>query len=290
MVRLKKLGHMGIRVPDVKRSVDFYSRVFGLEVSERTEEGAVYLRCGPDHHSHVLYPAGRERLGLHHVAFEVTDPEELERAASIFERQGVPIIYGPGPGDEPGIARSLYVLDPDGNRVELYCGMQQIIRHEATSIMPTNIGHALFKMSDLAKAEHFYVDLLGLKVSDRVRGVATWLRYDPNHHGFALGQARTPGLHHTMYHVRDFGEVERAAGIVTENKLRILWGPGRHQGPGAAYFLYFYDPDGNILEVGCNMEQIWDESYQGREWELGAAVGGDFGGPAPQEFLDTLIG
>ena len=290
MVNLKKIGHVGIRVPDMERALDFYSGVFGLEISERTEEGAVYLRCGPDHHSHVLYPLGQRRPGLDHVAFEVADPEGLESAANFLKEQGVPISSGPGPGDEPGVARSLRVLDPDGNRVELYCGVEQISRHEAKGIMPTKIGHALVKVSDLAKAEHFYIDLLGLKVSDRLPGVATWLRCNPDHHGFALAQAKTPGLHHTMYGIRDFGEIERAAGIVKENKVPILWGPGRHEGPGSAYFLYFFDPDRNIVEIGCNMEQIWDESYLGRVWDPEAALGGAFAGPAPKEFLATLTG
>ena len=57
-----------------------------------------------------------------------------------------------------------------------------------------------------------------------------------------------------------------------------------------AYFLYFFDPDRNIVEIGCNMEQIWDESYQGRMWDPDTALGGAFAGPAPQEFLATLTG
>ena len=92
MVRLKKLGHMGIRAPDMKRALDFYSGVFGLEVSERTGEGAVYLRCGPDHHSQVLYPAGQGRPGLDHVAIGWNSTAGWSRSPGMRQRASCPLI------------------------------------------------------------------------------------------------------------------------------------------------------------------------------------------------------
>ncbi len=89
MIKIKKVGHMAMRVPDPERGARFYAEILGFEVSGRAD-GVVFLRCGSDHHSTVLYPIDHSspwdahiprRTGLHHFAFEVGSREELEKAA-----------------------------------------------------------------------------------------------------------------------------------------------------------------------------------------------------------------
>ena len=61
-------------------------------------------------------PGGRH-LGLYHFGLKVGDTDdELREAVARLEEAGVPIV---GSSDHT-VTHSLYILDPDGNEIELY--------------------------------------------------------------------------------------------------------------------------------------------------------------------------
>ena len=61
-------------------------------------------------------PLGR-RLGFYHAAFKIGDTiEELKSAYKYLMQNGVDII---GTSDHT-VSKSIYLLDPDGNEIELY--------------------------------------------------------------------------------------------------------------------------------------------------------------------------
>ena len=57
-----------------------------------------------------------EALGLYHVAFEVPDEATLGEMVSRLEERGLDFT-----GIDHGISKSVYVVDPDGHGVEIYC-------------------------------------------------------------------------------------------------------------------------------------------------------------------------
>ena len=63
-MHIKRLGQIGMTVPDVERVAAFYENIVGLEISDRAD-GAIFLRSSAEHHCLCLYP-GTERK-LHHV-------------------------------------------------------------------------------------------------------------------------------------------------------------------------------------------------------------------------------
>ena len=76
----------------------------------------------------------------------------------------------------------------------------------------------------------------------------------------------SPGLEHFSYEVEDYQEVERAVSLLQENDIEIVRGPGKH-GPGENIFLVFKDPDGNLVEIYCEMVQVTeDQPYKARTW------------------------
>src|SRR5947209_3835788 len=57
--KVTKIGPVRLFVPDVARSVDYYSHILGLTItSELDYQGhhCVFLRCGVEHHTLALYP------------------------------------------------------------------------------------------------------------------------------------------------------------------------------------------------------------------------------------------
>ncbi len=120
--------HTMIRVGDLERSVDFYTRVLGFSEVKRSDypDGKftlVFLRApgdpeggpmleltynwGVDHYDHGT--------GYGHVAYQV---ESMEEVAKRLEAAGVGFSWGPGKTPD-GRTTMAFVDDPDGYKIEL---------------------------------------------------------------------------------------------------------------------------------------------------------------------------
>ena len=123
-MRVKRLGHVVLRVRELERSVRFYGEVLGLREVARYGGRMVFFSLGENHHDLALQEVGAgapsphpRSVGLYHVAFKVGDGiEELRAWRDHLERHSVPIL---GASDHR-VSQALYVTDPDGIEIELY--------------------------------------------------------------------------------------------------------------------------------------------------------------------------
>jgi catechol 2,3-dioxygenase-like lactoylglutathione lyase family enzyme len=153
-IRLSRVGHIGIHVSDVERSIAFYREVLGLKVTGHWgppdfSRPICFMRIDDKHHDVVLFElaedakkAGvvavdsrhRTTPGIDHIAFEIDSREDWLLALDHVRDRGVKIVSGPyvhGPeGGETFVGGSgshaFYFLDPDGNRLEVYCWMMKV--------------------------------------------------------------------------------------------------------------------------------------------------------------------
>jgi catechol-2,3-dioxygenase len=126
MIHLKRLGHVLMRVADVERSKAFYSNVLGFEVVEQDpEHGGVFMTLGEHGHTLDITPVEdpataqtlvQNRLGVHHIAFQVDSYEALKDAYFTLQEQGVKVDRAIDHVSQ----QSIYFYDPDGNRLEIY--------------------------------------------------------------------------------------------------------------------------------------------------------------------------
>ncbi len=131
-MKVHELGHIVLYVSDLARSRRFYGEVLGWR--EITPESgmqfpAAAFSSGRTHHELLLIevgpnatpiPPGR-RLGLYHFGLKVGESDaELREARDAVLRSGARLV---GATDH-GVTHSLYVLDPDGNELELYIDVQ----------------------------------------------------------------------------------------------------------------------------------------------------------------------
>lgn len=126
-MEVKELGHLVLYVRDVPRSAAFYRDVLGWEVAVPVTAGipVAAFSSGRTHHELLLIevgedaarqPAGRH-LGLYHFGLKVGDTDdELREAVARLNEAEVPIM---GASDHT-VTHSVYILDPDGNEIELY--------------------------------------------------------------------------------------------------------------------------------------------------------------------------
>lgn len=123
-----RIGHVHLKVADLDRALGFWRDVIGLEVQQRMG-GAVFLSADGYHHHIALNtwesagggaPAPGT-TGLYHVALLYPDRAALAAAARRVLAAGLRL---DGASDH-GVSEALYLRDPDGNGVELYCDRPQ---------------------------------------------------------------------------------------------------------------------------------------------------------------------
>jgi catechol 2,3-dioxygenase len=130
-VQVQALGHIVLKVPDLQLAEVFYLHTLGMKVVLRIEDPPMTfftLERPGNHHDFALVeidevasrPAN-DASGLAHVAFKIgSSAEELRLARSALEIERNPVLYEA----ERRFTRSLHVLDPDGNEIELYVDAQ----------------------------------------------------------------------------------------------------------------------------------------------------------------------
>jgi catechol 2,3-dioxygenase len=118
------IGHVHLKVSDIKRALAFYTEVMGFEVQQRWGDSAAFISAGGYHHHIGLNtwesrggkaPA-RGTTGLYHFAILFPNRKELARALNRLLEHEYPI---DGASDH-GVSEAIYLRDPDGNGIEIY--------------------------------------------------------------------------------------------------------------------------------------------------------------------------
>lgn len=136
-MQIKELGHVVLYVKDVERSVHFYRDILGFRMIAHAPRMALFS-SGRTHHELLLIETGQEPQsrksynGLYHIGFKIGDTvEELKAAHEDLIKAGVPIV---GLTDHY-VTKSIYLLDPDGNELELYVDQATDWKTDPTSIL-----------------------------------------------------------------------------------------------------------------------------------------------------------
>lgn len=119
-MRVHELDHIVLDVADVERSLAWYTEVLGLE-GDRVEQwrtGAVPFPSVRVHAGCIIDLFARERTGenMNHLCL-VVDRADVD---AVVADPRLTVVDGPGRRyGARGDGWSVYVLDPDGNTVEL---------------------------------------------------------------------------------------------------------------------------------------------------------------------------
>ena len=130
-MKVHELGHLVLYVRDLDRSRHFYRDVLGFTPLPIEETGfpAAAFSSGRTHHELLLIEVGEQaapipqgrRVGMYHFGLKVgTTDDELREALASLHANDVEVV---GATDH-GVTHSLYLLDPDGNEIELYIDVQ----------------------------------------------------------------------------------------------------------------------------------------------------------------------
>ena len=134
-------------------------------------------------------------------------------------------------------------------------------------IQARKLGHVVLNVRDAAKSRDFYTRTLGLRIShEDLNQGAVFLSFGREHHELALFQMATgeppeasqPGLHHMAWQLGSFEELQaayrdlKAMGVAVESTIEH----------NVTRSVYFRDPDGNRVELYCDMVENGFESMR----------------------------
>lgn len=126
--RIRRTGHLVLRVKDLERSRRFFTEIMKLPVVANSGNGMLFFSTDVNDNHHMLairqaesgatLPA-QNHVGMAHVAYELGSFAELQEAYRSLKEHGVKIRHAVF----HGVTKSVYFYDPDGNVFEFYCNV-----------------------------------------------------------------------------------------------------------------------------------------------------------------------
>jgi catechol 2,3-dioxygenase len=240
------IARVALRVSDLGRSAEFYSRVTGLAIRDRNEDAARLgaLDGGPVRlelkRASRPGSAPRRAAGLFHTAFLYPGRPGLGAALRRLVEARLPLT---GASDHL-VSEALYLDDPDGLGIELYRDRPRSdwpppepgerVRMDtlpldldpvlaaadpAGGANRIEIGHVHLKVADVEGSVRFWTEAIGLELMTRFGPDAAFLADGGYHHhvgvnawlsnGAELEPPDGPGLDRVVVGVDDPGALER---------------------------------------------------------------------------------
>jgi 2,3-dihydroxybiphenyl 1,2-dioxygenase len=174
------------------------------------------------------------------------------------------------------VTRLLHCRDPFGLRIELYVGDRSaagaFVSPRGVSGFVTGeqgLGHMVLAVADAQRAEAFYVEGLGFRLSDHVvlgppgrQLTLTFLHCNARHHTLALAPVPSEKrLNHIMLQVASLDDVGRGLDRARDAHVAISSSLGKHTNDRMVSF-YMRTPSGFEIEYGFGGVEIDDATWR----------------------------
>ncbi|QDC08612.1 bleomycin resistance protein [Oceanicola sp. D3] len=297
---IDRMHYIALKSPDPKAAAEFAAENMGFFLVHVDEAGRHYLSGhGHDNYSLVYVPG--DEAGLEHLSFVLFSSSDLERAATLLERQGVAVTriensdwWKRGP--------AVHFELPSGQRMELTLGvntpapMASIVAPPADAPAPICADHAILRVTDLEPNYEFVSRAMGLRESARITNdagapILGFFRSHTLFHCFGFARSGYQGIHHIQFTLKNPLALYAAYEAMKEKgEVELLWGPLRH-GAGHNMAFYFHDKDRHLIEYSVEEEIVLnDEAYVPRVWSAEDRRGSDeWEGTKPPWFGTTHV-
>ncbi|MQY38730.1 hypothetical protein SRB17_67430 [Streptomyces sp. RB17] len=322
VIKVTDLAWLEFEKPDLDRA-EVFARDFGFAIAARTER-ELWLR-GTFAGSPCMVIRRGQASRFIGTAFRAAERADLDRLARATGSDVRDI-------DVPGGGQSVALLDPSGFPVRVvHCAeqlpalseQQPLVLNTGAGRRRTNatqrpprepsriqrLGHVVLETRVFMRALNWYLDTLGMIVSDflfldgqRGRGpTMAFIRCDQgslavDHHTLALHLGPGTGYVHSAYQVTDLDAIAAGGEYLAERGYRRSWGIGRHI-QGSQLFDYWRDPDHFMLEhfadgdlFSCDLEPGWAPMSASGLAQWGPPVTRDFLGanPSPAKLREVM--
>jgi hypothetical protein len=314
VIKVHDVAWLEFEKPDLVRA-EAFARAFGFATVSRSAD-ELQLRGSDAGAPCVLIRRGATSrfVGTAFTAADEADVRRLAQANGAATRL-LPETIG-------GLAVDL--TNPSGMRVRVVAGTHRLQALPSQSVQAFNfgtelrranatqrpprrparvqrLGHVVLQTTKYLESLNWYLDQLGLIVSDflfypgqRDRGpTMSFLRCDrgqtlADHHTVAIALGPTNRYVHSAYQVCDLDALAAGGEYLKDSGYQRSWGIGRHV-QGSQIFDYWRDPDGFLVEhfsdgdmFDCTMEPGWAPFTGSGLAQWGPPVTKDFLGTNPR--------
>ncbi len=255
-------------VPDIDAAHHFYAN-FGLDV-RRVPDGLELFTYGSAHRWARIFKGEEKKLLW--IIFGI-DECDYPKFKLRLTKHDIDLVPSP-PNSSPD---NLWLYGPDdvliGLAISPKCapseksernfpsatasGGRAPSRSQIQPVRPTHLSHILLFSSDVPAATDFYINTLGLRMSDKSADIIAFLHgaHGSDHHLLALAKSDGAGLHHSSWNVNSIDEVGLGKQQMAEAGYVKGWGIGRHV-LGSNYFQYVRDPWGSYAEYSYDIDFV----------------------------------
>ncbi|MGH3827183.1 MAG: VOC family protein, partial [Pseudonocardiaceae bacterium] len=289
LIKVDDLAWLEFEKPDLVRA-EAFAHAFGFATVLRTDD-ELQLRGADARAPSVIIRQGNATR-FRGMAFRAQDEADLLRLANATATRTRPL-----PDSIGGLTVDL--VDPSGIPVHVVAGTHQLdalpaqtphtfnFGHDLRRVnstqrpprIPTTVqrlGHVVLQSTEYTKALNWYLDTLGMIVSDflffpgqRDRGpTMSFIRCDrgmtpADHHTMAIALGPSNRYVHSAYQVCDLDALAAGGEYLQDHGYQRSWGIGRHI-QGSQIFDYWRDPDRFLVEhfadgdmFDCTLEPGW---------------------------------
>jgi hypothetical protein len=311
VIKVRDLAWLEFEKPDLAAAESF-AHAFGFQTVASTPD-ELQLRGADAGAPCVLIRRGTQTR-FRGMAFTAADDIDVYRLAEAHSAPTSPL-----PESLGGL--SVRLTDPGGIPVKVVAGLHPLSelpaqlphdfnfgrqatrtntaqRPPRTPAVVQRLGHVVMQSSKYLEALNWYLDNLGLIVSDflffpgqRGRGpTMSFIRCDrgsvpADHHTLALALGPANRYVHSAYQVADLDALAAGGEYLCARGYFRSWGIGRHI-QGSQIFDYWRDPDGFLVEHFADGD-VFDNTLE-PGWAPFTASGlAQWGPPATADFLGT---
>jgi 2,3-dihydroxybiphenyl 1,2-dioxygenase len=277
---ITSLGYIGINSKKLGDWDDFATNLLGMQKVDAGGRSGLFRM---DDRKQRLIVTGEGEEDLAFMGWEVDTPDDLDALASRLENHGIKVTWhGASLADQRHVARLISFCDPDGNRLEAFCG-PEIASDPFLSGRPISgfktgslgMGHAVLHVADVTGILHFYRDILGFNVTDY--GLTPYPLYffhvNGRHHSFAMVGSGRKGIHHFMVELLSLDDVGQGYDIAQEREEGVAYTLGRHSNDHMMSF-YANTPSKFFVEYGWGAQIVDPETWQPFETTEGPSTWG----------------
>jgi catechol 2,3-dioxygenase-like lactoylglutathione lyase family enzyme len=265
MIALGRLDHVALRVADVDEAAARWSAQFGLTVKARGADHAT-LTCDDEPRALELVECrAGEAPGFARVGWELA--RDCTAADAVAHLDGLGVTHSV-------VDDHLELADVEGNvhwLAPYRAPASRLVAHArppAPGLQvghPRKLGHVNFLTGRIAAQKDFYLDALGMRLTDWLGDGGVWFHIGPEHHVMALVDKGCSHFHHLALDLVDFGQMRVALDHLGRHGRWLGWGPTRH-GVGGNIASYVRIPEEEcFVELYCDMEQLSGDHVP-REW------------------------
>ena len=263
-MNIRALAYVTLEASNLEAWQVFADEFLGMPWS-RASDTQLFLRMDERAHRFDIRRGDGDRLLA--LGWEVASRRSLHDTATDLDNHGVEVARATDrEARQLGVLDFISFHDPAGIRHEIVYGPVADFRpfmltRPMSGYLTGNLGmgHAVIGVEDFDGCLDFYVNVLGLRISDTYKSSIAFLHCNPRHHSVALVGSDRAGLRHIMLETRLLDDVGSALDIANRGGYltRTL---GRHSNDQAVSF-YVATPSGWEIEYGWSGLQLNDEQW-----------------------------